>query len=343
MDIQFLIVLASSILNIELAGMIFVHGFKKRSNRYFILTVLAIAAWILFNYFSNAVKDYSLSLLYNKLIFVATAISGWAFLIFSDIFPEETAPKKKIFWPSLFLLFSVIFVSLSRFLIKEISIKKDVSEIVFNDWGISFFAIFLLGCFLSGLGIIINKTRLAKNKENKKTLQLLLGGMTIFLSLSILTNLFFPVIYNNFQLTNLAPLHTVIFTLIFAVAILKYQFLDVKVIISEMLAGLMGTVLFLFACLMDNNWLRIMAFGLFSLFCIIGYLLIKYTYREISAKEDLETKVRERTKELAESKTLAEERAAELEKWYKLTIGRELRMAELKDKIKELEGKKITS
>jgi hypothetical protein len=34
---------------------------------------------------------------------------------------------------------------------------------------------------------------------------------------------------------------------------------------------------------------------------------------------------------------------ADLEKWYKLTIGRELRMAELKDKIKELEDKKITS
>jgi hypothetical protein len=29
----------------------------------------------------------------------------------------------------------------------------------------------------------------------------------------------------------------------------------------------------------------------------------------------------------------------ELEKWYKLTIGRELRMAELKEKIKETEEK----
>jgi len=34
-----------------------------------------------------------------------------------------------------------------------------------------------------------------------------------------------------------------------------------------------------------------------------------------------------------------EKRKVELEKFYKLTIGRELRMAELKEKIKELENK----
>jgi len=33
-----------------------------------------------------------------------------------------------------------------------------------------------------------------------------------------------------------------------------------------------------------------------------------------------------------------EKRKTELEKFYKLTIGRELRMAELKEKIKELEN-----
>jgi hypothetical protein len=43
--------------------------------------------------------------------------------------------------------------------------------------------------------------------------------------------------------------------------------------------------------------------------------------------------------ELEQSKKIAEERAAELEKWYKLTIGREVRMAELKEKIKEMEEK----
>ena len=61
--------------------------------------------------------------------------------------------------------------------------------------------------------------------------------------------------------------------------------------------------------------------------------------KEIKAKEVLEQRVKERTKELERIKTISEERTMELEKWYKLTIGRELKMTELKEKIEEL-GKK---
>jgi len=48
--------------------------------------------------------------------------------------------------------------------------------------------------------------------------------------------------------------------------------------------------------------------------------------------QNLEERVKERTKEL-------QERIEELEKFHKLTVGRELKMAELKEKIKELEEK----
>ncbi len=44
---------------------------------------------------------------------------------------------------------------------------------------------------------------------------------------------------------------------------------------------------------------------------------------------NLEEKVRQRTKEL-------EERVDELERFYKLTIGREIKMIELKEKVKKL-------
>jgi C4-dicarboxylate-specific signal transduction histidine kinase len=74
------------------------------------------------------------------------------------------------------------------------------------------------------------------------------------------------------------------------------------------------------------------------LVALFGWWLVNSVEKEVEAKESLEEKVRERTKELEQSKKVAEERATELEKWYKLTIGRELRMAELKDKIKDLEG-----
>lgn len=63
----------------------------------------------------------------------------------------------------------------------------------------------------------------------------------------------------------------------------------------------------------------------------IGYFLAFSDIAEIKTlQENLEKKVEERTKEL-------QKRIEELEKFHKLTIGRELKMVELKKKIRELE------
>lgn len=69
---------------------------------------------------------------------------------------------------------------------------------------------------------------------------------------------------------------------------------------------------------------------------IIGYFLALSDITEIKKlREELEEKVKERTKEL-------QKRVEELEKFHKLTIGRELKMAEIKkelQKLKEESGK----
>jgi len=64
-----------------------------------------------------------------------------------------------------------------------------------------------------------------------------------------------------------------------------------------------------------------------------GYFLALLDITEIKAlQENLEQKVKERTEEL-------QEKVAELEKFVKLTVGRELRMRELKQQLKELKNK----
>lgn len=96
---------------------------------------------------------------------------------------------------------------------------------------------------------------------------------------------------------------------------------------------------------------KILNFVLFILFSFVGYLLIRATYSEIKKKEEaeklskelaelnltLEERVKERTKEL-------QKRIEELERFHRLTVGREMRMMELKKEIealkKELEKKK---
>jgi len=67
---------------------------------------------------------------------------------------------------------------------------------------------------------------------------------------------------------------------------------------------------------------------------LIGYFLAFIDITDIKIlRENLEKKVEERTREL-------QKRVEELEKFHQLTVGRELKMVELKKRIKELEGKK---
>lgn len=55
--------------------------------------------------------------------------------------------------------------------------------------------------------------------------------------------------------------------------------------------------------------------------------------------EDLEKKIKERTKEIEKSKKEIEKKVLQLEKWYSLTIGRELKMAELKEELAKYKNK----
>lgn len=136
---------------------------------------------------------------------------------------------------------------------------------------------------------------------------------------------------------NLNPLGAYLLELlsiiILAFAISKYHLFETKSLLTELLVAAMGIVLFVLPFFMPTTLLKIIAAGIFTVYCVVGFLLIKSTKKEVKAKEISEELVKQRTKELAE-------RNEELEKWYKLTIGREVRMAELKEKIKEMEEKK---
>jgi hypothetical protein len=139
----------------------------------------------------------------------------------------------------------------------------------------------------------------------------------------------------------------VVFIFIFtALAILKYRLFEVRVILTELLVVIIAGVSLAEALIFKDLWARVLGFSAFGLFCLIGYLLIRSMNKEIRANEFLEQRVEERTLELKQSndkliKAFDElkEKQQELEKWYNLTIGRELRMAELKEKIKEMEEK----
>ena len=138
------------------------------------------------------------------------------------------------------------------------------------------------------------------------------------------------------------------FLAITAYAIVKFNLFGIKLILTEILVGLMGVAMAILPFLVKSLSLKILTASIFFLFSIVGYLLIRYTRQEIHQREILEKMVKERTRDLEKAKNIAEEKTreveeqkADLERFYKLSVGHELKIVELKNRIKELEEKSL--
>jgi len=211
--------------------------------------------------------------------------------------------------------------------------------------------------------------------EDKKKNILLLSGLTLFGVFNIAFNIILPVIANDHakDITLFGDFVVMIVLGFGAYTILKERMLGIKVILIEVFVGLMGASLAVIPFFVDIAWLQVLLFSLFFLFCVFGYLLIKGVVDEYREKVQLEESVRLRTKELEEAKKNLEEmnsilevrvrarteelqklnstleqkvaertddlqeKIEDLEKFRSITVGRELRMIELKKEIETLQ------
>ncbi|MFA5742789.1 MAG: histidine kinase N-terminal 7TM domain-containing protein [Candidatus Paceibacterota bacterium] len=134
----------------------------------------------------------------------------------------------------------------------------------------------------------------------------------------------------------IAYIFPVIWMLILSYAITQHNLLNAKVIIVDVLAALVVFAVLVYAVLSKGSSDIVIRFSFLILIFFFAWLAVRGVHREINEKERLEAVVKNRTKELEQSKKVAEDRAAELEKWYNATIGREVRMAELKEEVKKM-------
>ena len=148
----------------------------------------------------------------------------------------------------------------------------------------------------------------------------------------------------------------------------------IKIILVEVFVGLMGASLLVMPIFVEVLWQQALLIVLFILFCVFGYVLVQSTVQEYREKEALEQKVAQRThaleharvnleeanaalearvsartKELEILNQTLEDRVAErtkdleskikdLEIFQKITVGRELKMMELKQEIARLQA-----
>ena len=193
-----------------------------------------------------------------------------------------------------------------------------------------------------------------KTTEFKKLqLKYFILGISIYAGGGIVLAGIVPFFYPRFYYIEISAILTVPGVGLITYAIFKRHLFAVKVILTEILVVAIALIFFIQTILSQSFLEAFFNSFIFVVFLFIGYLLVKSTRKEIERKEEaeklseelkqlnksLEDKVTERTKELQKSYEEIKKRKDKLEKFYNLTVGRELKMVELKKEIEQLKNK----
>ena len=307
---------------------------KTNINRAFAWFCLSIATWGIAYFVWQISTTREAALFWSRALMVGAIFMPITYFHFITVFLNIHQKKKNLLILGYILSFIFLILNFTSLFVKSVE-----PELFFPYWpkpGIAyhpFLLTFFLYFFYSWY-LLFKTLRQETEIRQKQIKYFLIGSMVGFFGGA--TNYF---LWYNIPIPPFGSILITFFVILTAFSVIKYHLFEIRVILTELLVGAIGVISFIQAFLAETLRIRILGFSVFFLFCVIGYILIKYTYRELKAKEILEEKVKERTKELQGAYDDVKKRKEDLEKFYKLTVGRELKMIELKKEIKELEEK----
>lgn len=339
-----IIVLSIDVTAVFLAFLVYQDNPKGKINKLYLATTFLMLIWVNFAYIPRLIvsRDYFTALTMLKTAWVATPL--FFFLLY--YLTVHLIDREKVYGVLNKIVLGTcvslsLLTGLTDFIITGISPRGNVINIAYG----SFIIPFLFLVFLMVIATLIPIFRGGDVIKNKRV-QYFLFGLLIFYSFNVIFNISLPIFFGISQFYFLGDYSTLIFLGFTAFAVIKYRLFNIKVITAEIFAFCIWLLLIVRLSRSVSFQDRVIDGILFVLSIIFGFLLIQSVLNEVKQKEKLQTltaqledlnkhlqdKVEERTKEV-------KEKVVELDRWYYLTVGRELRMAELKEKIKKLEQK----
>ncbi|MFA7314821.1 MAG: ATP-binding protein [Candidatus Magasanikbacteria bacterium] len=249
----------------------------------FISLCFLMSLWLILLYVDSSIGP---SVLLARLsIFVATVMS-LLFFILAKVLPDKELNFKK---SNMILIFistlSVMLLTLSPFVFKNINIVDGKSNIEVG-YGIAIFALFTTFFSFFAVYTLIHNFIHGTKKEKSK-IKIVLVGLSLTLILITVTILFPILFFHNFNFLFLAPIYVLVFLVSVALAILKYHLFNIKVVATEFLVVVLVLILVIEG-MTSGSYLQVIYKLLFALLVfIIGFLLVKSVKKEIQQREAL--------------------------------------------------------
>lgn len=274
---------------------VFFNNRQSITNKTFLLFSLITIFWGIFNYLNYKVQSPELVLWLLRLVIFLAVWHAFSIFQFFYVFPSERIKFSKLYrW---FIIPAVLIVSLVTLTplvfsqIQELSPIGQVSKVALGP-GIILFGTTVTALIISGIVLLVRKTRRAQGIE-KLQFRYVLLGTTITFSLIITFNFLLPVILDNVRFIPLGAVFIFPFIAFTFYAVVKHRLLNIRVISSEILVFVLSIVSLFEVVLATSPAVLIFRVLVFALLLIFGILLIRGVLREVEQRERMEKLSRE--------------------------------------------------
>ena len=310
---------------------------KAKLNRWFSLMTAFIILWVDFAYLGTTAKNPALAVAFYRINYGMVALFLVSAFYFNVVyFLREKRPILRRFVLIIGLIFAALSF-LSPFIVQSTMREPWGNETVLG-WGNTLFNLYALSVALIVVGLLF-KRYLTFPDEGKLKVRYFLIGAFLFALSNIILNIVVPAKSGKTVPYCFGDYSAIFFLVFAALAIVRHKLFGIKIILTQTLTVSMCAILLVLSFAIGVLWIKTLLVVVFLMSCVFGYFLIKGAKTELQQKEILRELVRERTAELRKAFDELKSRKDELEKFYNLTVGRELKMAELKQRIKEIEDR----
>jgi signal transduction histidine kinase len=279
--------LLNFIVSLFLGILVYLKGRKIFANKIFVLDTLSVALWSFGYFFWQVSTDFDSALFWSRVLMAGAIFIPLFYFHFILCFLDSIHKNQGILYVSYGL---AIFLSILNF--TPYFVKTVEPTLFFPFWpkpGI-FYPLHLLlffGLVSYGWYLLIKELKKIKEKTKKQQIKYFLLGTGIgFVCGS--TNYF---LWYNIPIPPYPNALVSIYVVLTTFAILKYHLFEIRVVLTEILVGVMGVILTIFALVgptLTANVLRFLSFFVLFLFLIFAYYLVKSVHEEERRRKEAE-------------------------------------------------------
>lgn len=294
MDIKVIILVSIAFLNFSLGASIFLHSKRSVTSMWFSLFAFWLGVWSFgMMMYASDQSSWATIFAWSLILHFAGACIALSLLFFSFSYPEDKMPFNKIwqifFTIPLFIIFYFLFIN--KQIIVDLKILLESRQLIYGLWYPFYFGYFFIYMGGSLLTLFVKASKIKDLFKKKQVMFVFLGTFFPIVFTGII-NMILPA-FGDFTYAWVGPIFLLIVLMFIAYAIIKLNFLDIKLISTEIVAILISLVSLIQVFLSASSseiFIRMIVF-IFTL--IFSILLIRSVLKEVSRREQMERLARQ--------------------------------------------------